>query len=1124
MNDSSDYEYSMSDDAGFNNSSIEEDSSSEEDQLYYPQIPTYRFCWEIQNFQNITSDTCSSTFSTPNLDVVLSFKFDNNSNAWCSVSLSNIHTTLRVQYSLVLFNFATERNLTAEQNILCEEETSHQDFEVHLSRRDMLSASSGWINSDGAVKLEIHIASTPYVVPDFSGKNSKKETGYVGLKNLGATCYMSSMLQSLFHIPAFRRIVYEMPTTGAEDSETCIPLCLQRLFCQMQFRDVPCSTKDLTRSFGWTEEQIIWQQHDIQEFCRVLIDKLEMKMKGTSLENAIPEIFKGKYRSYLRCKNVKYESSKEEEFYDLSMLVKNCKNLEESFKKYVEPEELNGKNQYQTEEFGKQDAVMGVEFIEFPSVLQLHLRRFEYDFNYERMIKINDKFEFPPEIDLSPYLAKDVVGNSEDNESESHENAKSNIYDLYGVLVHLGNVETGHYYAFLRTSTNPQWYKFDDNCVTKEEADSAIRDNYGGFITGKQYGNRIQKVPKSYSAYMLVYVCRDDAEQIFQEITDEEVPKHLIDYVHHVEKEERLKKEKKKEELNSFTLKIINKTDIEEHNLKGQTGFPKEGKTPPIKLQRDKTIEEVYHLVANILNIDDVNKIRIWKTNFPSCNPVKILKIKNGIFIDSIERGYFQTEATIYVEEKDVDEPLYIQDKIVLYVKFFFPNASAPIQYIGNIKVDETSKLIDATPLVNNLLGFPESTPLLFFLETVGGTTKKFDSELTFKDNNIFENGTIIICQVKPEIDFPQTSFIPKDPLPNEHDQYDNYNDKDTVEEESNETKDIKLISQDDIFPTKIEYVDQYLDKKKNTFDADIYNDNEPSTPLFTLRFFLGTINLKDLKELIAKAAEIEFDPSHDSMLLYLIDSMKSRPIELDQQMNSPSRSHYSIFTSPYRKRFKQKGAHPKILFHLFQGINEASLSKLSNYPIVFSSDGYNIEKKTKILEKKKTNCKNIFEKLIQQLKQESPNANIDIDIGHYRFLQIENGQIIAELAYTQIFNSSYYSYYTILISFIPQDQRALIDEEFLITFSFYGFSNETFPLTIKVITGEKFSETKERISNILKDQQLADFKNSTFQLSNKRKHIIDSDILSDIANDGDKIYAISKKSSLSESSIKILN
>lgn len=37
--------------------------------------------------------------------------------------------------------------------------------------------------------------------------DSKKETGFVGLKNQGATCYLNSLLQSLYFTNAFRKVM-----------------------------------------------------------------------------------------------------------------------------------------------------------------------------------------------------------------------------------------------------------------------------------------------------------------------------------------------------------------------------------------------------------------------------------------------------------------------------------------------------------------------------------------------------------------------------------------------------------------------------------------------------------------------------------------------------------------------------------------------------------------------------------------------------------------------------------------------------------------------------------------------------------------------------------------------------
>lgn len=41
---------------------------------------------------------------------------------------------------------------------------------------------------------------------NFTNYDSKKMTGYVGLKNQGATCYLNSLIQSLFLTSAFRKV------------------------------------------------------------------------------------------------------------------------------------------------------------------------------------------------------------------------------------------------------------------------------------------------------------------------------------------------------------------------------------------------------------------------------------------------------------------------------------------------------------------------------------------------------------------------------------------------------------------------------------------------------------------------------------------------------------------------------------------------------------------------------------------------------------------------------------------------------------------------------------------------------------------------------------------------------
>ena len=70
--------------------------------------------------------------------------------------------------------------------------------------------------------------------------NSKETTGYVGFDNQGATCYMNSLLQTLYHLTEFRRTVYAIPTEDVEavvsqsDGKRSIVLALQRVFFSLQ--------------------------------------------------------------------------------------------------------------------------------------------------------------------------------------------------------------------------------------------------------------------------------------------------------------------------------------------------------------------------------------------------------------------------------------------------------------------------------------------------------------------------------------------------------------------------------------------------------------------------------------------------------------------------------------------------------------------------------------------------------------------------------------------------------------------------------------------------------------------------------------------------------------------------
>ncbi|KAI9308034.1 hypothetical protein BJ944DRAFT_237359 [Cunninghamella echinulata] len=395
------------------------------------------------------------------------------------------------------------------------------------------------------VNDEINITVCIRVVKDVTGVlwhnlinyDSRKETGFVGIKNQGATCYMNSLLQSLYCINQFRKAVYQIPTQR-EDPTKNVALALQRLFYNLEYASDSVGTTELTKSFGWDSADS-FMQHDVQEFSRVLLDNLELKMKNTPSDGAIKQLFVGKMKSYIKCIDVDYESSRVEDFYDIQLNVMGCKNIKESFEFYIQEEIMDGENKYMAEGHGLQNARKGVVFESFPPVLHLQLKRFEYNVHDDTMIKINDHHQYPDELCLDEFC---------------NDSTQSYTYQLHSVLVHSGDLDGGHYFALIKPNKDGKWLRFDDEHVTPVTNKEVFEDNYGDEPTrklipirddstitnestnhqGKRLrGNSLRSLKRFTNAYMLVYIQKNKLDEILGTISDEDIPSHLRKFIFH---------------------------------------------------------------------------------------------------------------------------------------------------------------------------------------------------------------------------------------------------------------------------------------------------------------------------------------------------------------------------------------------------------------------------------------------------------------------------------------------------------------------------------------------------------------------------------------------------------------
>ncbi|ENN76456.1 hypothetical protein YQE_06910, partial [Dendroctonus ponderosae] len=604
-------------------------------------------------------------------------------------------------------------------------------FSHFMTWSDVLDPEKGYIKDD-AITLEVHVvADAPHGV----SWDSKKHTGYVGLKNQGATCYMNSLLQTLYFTNQLRKAVYKMPTES-DDSTKSVALALQRVFHELQFCDKPVGTKKLTKSFGW-ETLDSFMQHDVQEFLRVLLDKLESKMKGTCVEGTVPKLFEGKMLSYIRCKNVDYSSTRSETFYDIQLNIKGKKNIYESFKDYVAKETLEGDNKYDAGEHGLQEAEKGVIFSNFPPVLHLHLMRFQYDPVTDSSVKFNDRFEFYEKIHLDDFL------------QEQDPNDPAN-YTLHAVLVHSGDNHGGHYVVFINPRGDGIWCKFDDDVVSRCSKMEAIEHNYGGH----EEDITMMNVKHCTNAYMLVYIRDSELPNVLQEVTDVDIPSELADRLAEEKRMEQVRRKERTEAHLYMTIQVLLEDQFDGHQ--GNDLYdPEHAQFRVFRIRKLATVAEMMEMLADAFKYPP-EQIRPWPFSQRSNQTIRpvALDVEADLHKPVADVAEIVSPWNIFLELLPSDSglnvlPTFDKDSdVMLFFKMYDPKQKK-IHYCGHAYVPAVSKFGDLCPLLNERAGFAPDTELLLYEEIRPNMIEKI---LNFTEpiNKVLEelmDGDIIIFE-----------------------------------------------------------------------------------------------------------------------------------------------------------------------------------------------------------------------------------------------------------------------------------------------------------------------------------------------------------------------------------------
>ncbi|KAK7798754.1 hypothetical protein U0070_024534 [Myodes glareolus] len=409
-----------------------------------------------------------------------------------------------------------------------------------------------------------------------------------GLKNVGNACWFSAVIQSLFQLPEFQRLIlsYSLPQNILENcrshTEKRNILFIQELqysFALLlgsnrKFVD-PSAALDLLKGTFWSSEE---QQQDVSEFKQKLLDWLEDVFQlavnvnsnpRNKPENPMVQLFYGTFLTEGVREGKPFCNN--ETFCQYPLQVNGYRNLDECLEGAMVEGDIVLLPSDHSVKYGQERW-----FTKLPPVLTFELSRFEFNQSLGQPEKIHNKLEFPQIIYMDRYMYKSKelirmhcpVSDLTSKESSSPENCSQNAegtfsspentlprsdvmngpftsphsslgmpaspapriitdeemnfvktclqrwrseieqdiqdlkdciasttqaieqmycdpllhqvpYRLHAVLVHEGQANAEHYWAYIDNQPRQIWLKYNDISVTESSWEELERDSYG---------------------------------------------------------------------------------------------------------------------------------------------------------------------------------------------------------------------------------------------------------------------------------------------------------------------------------------------------------------------------------------------------------------------------------------------------------------------------------------------------------------------------------------------------------------------------------------------------------------------------------------------------------------------
>ncbi|TCD66506.1 hypothetical protein EIP91_001282 [Steccherinum ochraceum] len=188
----------------------------------------------------------------------------------------------------------------------------------------------------------------------------------------------------------------------------------------------------------------------------------------------VHRLFEGTLTSETRCLTCETVSSRDESFLDLSIDIEQNSSVTACLRQFSASEMLCQKNKFFCDSCcDLQEAEKRMKIKKLPNILALHLKRFKYQEDTGRYIKLTYRVAFPYHLRLF-----NTVDDAEDPDR---------LYELFAIVVHIGaGPHHGHYVSIIKTRDT--WLLFDDDTVeVMKEADIPKYFGDSGTNNGSAY-------------------------------------------------------------------------------------------------------------------------------------------------------------------------------------------------------------------------------------------------------------------------------------------------------------------------------------------------------------------------------------------------------------------------------------------------------------------------------------------------------------------------------------------------------------------------------------------------------------------------------------------------------------